>query len=585
MKILTPVARELEQLSQADLEAKWRTLPESQKAPIAAEVMRMRRLSEVPYPSALGMRIEPEVIRTPMIELLDAKMIEVAKAIEVMELRQARRRELLRSGVEDKVAIEQSAQEIPSAGITRLIVSAPPQQGKSWELTRFGVEWLLMRYPWLHVAIVSYDLPTAGQFSYIIREDIRRFDGVSESFDMGLRLAPDQRAVNRWTLTSKGGLYSIGITGGITSRHVDAMLIDDAVKDIRAAESVLQAQSAAAWWQTSGRTRLAPWAVVVVVMTAWDEHDLRGQLIARARTARESGVEQFDDWEVVNIPAQADHDPAKGEIDILGREPGEYLHSARGTTIADWEQTKYETGVRYWNAMYQGNPTPSLGNILQRDWWRRYDQALWSQQLDGTYRLENSYALSQSWDFTFKDTKGADFVVGQVWAKKGADSFLVYQVRARLSFTDTIEAVRRVTRLFPQATRKFVEDKANGPAVISSLKHEIPGIIAIDPKTSKSARAEAASPIVRSGNIVLPTVRVASLNMELAFDVEGFIDEATAFPFGAHDDVVDALTQYIKEVYLDHGPAKVHSPVGRGTSAPKPEPTSVMAQRLAKRSS
>lgn len=362
------------------------------------------------------------------------------------------------------------------------------------------------------------------------------------------------------------------------------MLIDDAVKDIRAAESILQAQQAAAWWQTSGRTRLAPWAVVVVVMTAWDENDLRGQLIARAKIARQSGVEQFDNWEVVNIPAQADHDPLKGESDPLGREPGEYLQSARGTTIADWEQTKYETGPRYWNAMYQGNPTPSMGNILQRDWWRRYDQALWSQQLDGTYRLEHGYTLCQSWDFTFKDTKGADFVVGQVWAKKGADSYLVYQIRARLSFTDTIEALRRVTRLFPQATRKFVEDKANGPAVISSLKHEIPGIIAIDPKTSKSARAEAASPIIRSGNVILPTVRVASMSLDLAFDVEGFIDECTAFPNGAHDDVVDALTQYVKEIYLDHGGASVHTPVGRGVTAkPAPDNQSLMAKRIAAR--
>jgi len=50
-----------------------------------------------------------------------------------------------------------------------------------------------------------------------------------------------------------------------------------------------------------------------------------------------------------------------------------------------------------------------------------------------------------------------------VWAKRGADAYLIYQVWARLSFTD--------------AHRKLVEDKANGTAVISSLKHEIAGTI------------------------------------------------------------------------------------------------------------
>ena len=576
-------AQRLLALSPEERLAKWATLSEPERRVVRAEAARVEREADFPAPSYLGARIEPDLIRTPMIELLDAKMVEVARAVDVMARRQARRRALLREGTDDPIAIEQAADEIPSEGITRLIVSAPPQEGKSWELTRFGIEWLLMFYPWLQVAIVSYDLPTAGQFSYLIREDVKRFSGNHESLDMGLRLAPDQRAVNRWTLATKGGLYSIGITGGITSRHVDAMVIDDAVKDIRAAESILQAQQAAAWWQTSGRTRLAPWAPVVVAMTAWDEHDLRGQLIAKAKAARDAGVEEFDDWEVVNIPAQADHDPLVGATDILGRPPGEYLQSVQGRTRADWEATKYESTARYWNAMYQGNPTPSRGNILQRGWWRRYDTVLWTQQLDGSFAVPG-YQLRQSWDFTFKDAKGSDFVTGGVWAKRGADSFLVYQLRARLSFTDTIAAMRRVTRLFPGATAKFVENKANGPAVVSSLKHEIPGIIAVEVKDSKTARAEAASPIVRAGNIHLPSVAVAMMNPEIAFDVEGFIDEATAFPFGAHDDQVDQTTQYIKEMYLDHGAANVHTPVGRGPRTPKPAETqSVMAQRLAKR--
>jgi sarcosine oxidase gamma subunit len=37
---------------------------------------------------------------------------------------------------------------------------------------------------------------------------------------------------------------------------------------------------------------------------------------------------------VLNIPAEADHDPAKGETDVLGRVPGEFMVSARGRTLA-----------------------------------------------------------------------------------------------------------------------------------------------------------------------------------------------------------------------------------------------------------
>ena len=42
--------------------------------------------------------------------------------------------------------------------------------------------------------------------------------------------------------------------------------------------------------------------------------------------------------------------------------------------------------------------------------------------------------LMLSWDMTFKDTKGTDCVVGQVWMRRGADAYLLDQVRDRMDF-------------------------------------------------------------------------------------------------------------------------------------------------------
>jgi len=42
-----------------------------------------------------------------------------------------------------------------------------------------------------------------------------------------------------------------------------------------------------------------------------------------------AGLEHYDRWREVNVPAQADHDPSKGQSDLLGREPGEFMVSAR----------------------------------------------------------------------------------------------------------------------------------------------------------------------------------------------------------------------------------------------------------------
>ena len=50
----------------------------------------------------------------------------------------------------------------------------------------------------------------------------------------------------------------------------------------------------------------------------------------------------------------------------------------------------------------------------------------------------------------------------------------------------------------------MVEDKANGPAVIQSLKREISGLVEVNPEGGKISRAAAASPQLESGNWYLP---------------------------------------------------------------------------------
>ena len=67
-----------------------------------------------------------------------------------------------------------------------------------------------------------------------------------------------------------------------------------------------------------------------------------------------------------------------------------------------------------------------------------------------------------------------------------------------------MQAVRRLSAQWPVATLKLVEDKANGPAVIQSLRHEIGGLVEVTPEGGKMSRAVAASPQLESGNWYLP---------------------------------------------------------------------------------
>jgi predicted phage terminase large subunit-like protein len=120
----------------------------------------------------------------------------------------------------------------------------------------------------------------------------------------------------------------------------------------------------------------------------------------------------------------------------------------------------------------------------------------------------------------------------------GTSFLLLYQVRDRLDFPGTVKAVRGLSKLWPGSLAKLIEDKANGSAVIQMLSRELNGIIPVNPEGGKVARASAVSPLIEAGNVYLPH----PLFMPWVND---FIEECVAFPNGAHDDQVDAMTQIL----------------------------------------
>jgi predicted phage terminase large subunit-like protein len=142
----------------------------------------------------------------------------------------------------------------------------------------------------------------------------------------------------------------------------------------------------------------------------------------------------------------------------------------------------------------------------------------------------------QSWDCAFKDLETSDYVVGQVWGRIGPCYLLGDQIRARMDCPTTVKAVRQVSAKWPATLAKLIEDKANGSAVIQMLAHEIVGMIPVNPEGGKVARAQAVAPLIEAGNVYLPHPLYAPW-------VNDFIEECAAFPNGAHDDQVDAMTQ------------------------------------------
>lgn len=188
----------------------------------------------------------------------------------------------------------------------------------------------------------------------------------------------------------------------------------------------------------------------------------------------------------------------------------------------------------YWfAAMYQQSPRALGGNVFKEEGIRYY------LPKDLPVKFDKMIA---SWDCTFKDTDGTDFVVGQVWGKAGANSYLLDQVRARMSFTRTLKEVVDLRNKWPQIREVLIEDKANGPAVIDVLKEKVPGIIPIEPDGSKLARAHAVTSYWEAGNIFLP-------HKDIAPWIVAYVSEMTGFPAAANDDQVDGTTQALRRLY------------------------------------
>jgi predicted phage terminase large subunit-like protein len=445
-----------------------------------------------PTPGALALSLDYRTVQTPALDLIDAALMDVA-----------------------------------AGRCKRLIISMPPQEGKSQRASRRFPTWCLVRNPEMRIVIASYEHGVARRWGRTIRNDITDHAG------LGLRVRSDTKAAHEWQLADHdGGVYCVGIGGALTGRPVDLLIIDDPVKGPKEADSPTYRDSAWDWWESVASTRLAPGAPVVLIMTRWHEDDLAGRLIR----------EEPGTWRVLNIPAQADHRPDNGETDPLGREPGEYMVSARGRTDEQWESIRTERGSRVWSALYQGRPSPGEGLIFNRDWWKFYSTPQWIEDDDGARIALTFDEVVMSWDMAFKDTDSSDFVVGQVWGRRGADAYLLDQVRGRFSFVETCTRVRSMATRWPDASAKLVEDKANGPAVISSLGRTVSGIIAVNPEGSKVARASAISPFIEAGNVYLP---------DFAPWVGEFVDEHASFPLSTHDDQVDAMSQALSRLLLD----------------------------------
>jgi predicted phage terminase large subunit-like protein len=178
------------------------------------------------------------------------------------------------------------------------------------------------------------------------------------------------------------------------------------------------------------------------------------------------------------------------------------------------------------------------GNLIRREWWKYYDPA----------EIKAFATTLISVDATFKDAETNDFVAIEVWSKLGANYYLRYAINQHLNFPNTVQMIRLVKKLFPESQYILIEDKANGSAIIQTLRSEFIGVIAVTPKGGKVARVNAVSPAIESGNVYLPYGQLWA---------ESLVEQFTAFPAGKHDDMVDSASQALSYMIFSNGLAEL----------------------------
>ena len=391
-----------------------------------------------------------------------------------------------------------------------LVLSIPPQHGKSMTITETLPSWYLGKFPTKRIIEASYSEDFAQLFG---RRNLRKIEQFGKEI-FGIEKGKIANNTEFELSNGIGGMISRGILSGVTGRPADLMIIDDPVKNRQEADSKTYRDRVWAEWNDSFKSRLSFGAKVIIIQTRWHEDDFAGRIIKNEKHVT-----------VINLKCEAD------ENDPLGRNPGEALcpEIGKGDVWLEDFKSSFTTkeGSRTWNALYQGSPTPDDGNIFKRKWFRYYKE------------LPTLPYMLISVDATFKDKEDNDFVSIQVWGKKNAEFYLIDRVKEHLGFTETLNVIRQLRNKYKKSSAILIEDKANGSAIIQVLQREFSGVVPINPEGGKIARANAVSASIESGNVYLP---------EKADWLYDYINELVAFPNAEHDDDVDCTTQALNRL-------------------------------------
>lgn len=252
------------------------------------------------------------------------------------------------------------------------MIHMPPRHGKSDLATQKFPAWVLGKTPDFPIIVASYADGLATLFGQKTRDIVmsKNYRGIFDT-----RLREDTQAKSNWMtaipdarnkellIPAGGGYNAAGIGGPITGKGFKIGIIDDPFKNFEEADSPVIRENVHQWYRSTFLTREEGNAAIIIIDTRWHEDDLDGRLLKEQEEAEADEESEYDQWEVVNFSAIAEHD------ELPHRRKGEALWPAKFST-AKLEKRKKALGPYLFGAMYQQNPYGIETKEFRDDWYK-----------------------------------------------------------------------------------------------------------------------------------------------------------------------------------------------------------------------
>ncbi len=401
-----------------------------------------------------------------------------------------------------------------------IICNVMPRSAKSMLWSVLLCPWTWIKYPYFKFINSSYS-DKLSTYHCVEGRRIIESDWYQRKWADRFALCTDQNVKGHYENTARGIRMATSVGGSITGFGAHVIIIDDP-QNPKEAHSEAARVAAIDHYEKDLYSRLNDQRIGFrgIVMQRVHDDDLVGHLMKKAPNKYRTIILPAEyDEEIVSPPEL--QSKYKDGVFFPKRFPAEVLQEIKdGMSDLDFA------------CQYGQRPAVAGGTIIKREWFGEYDAL-----------PEDFDEKIQTWDLAFKGKQTSDFVVGSIWGKKGAKTYLVDRFRGRVNFPKTLEQFRLMAVQYEDYVEKIVEDKANGPALIATLEDEIPGIVPQDPGDKDIvARINAISPILKAGNIVLP-------NPALHKWVYEFLDECCMVPNGKNDDQVITLVMAVERLY------------------------------------